>query len=174
MDVFNIMYLGLDEIKPEKQLDCIKLITDRGFQYLYLVDVVDIHKSSIKYGDSIPLMVKGPTYPSQCVSIVISFVVVPTRALLKFCENLLYMRLLQSLCLFLQSMALDGSLLMWVVSLMLLLPILSLDCQILPQMFAVLFFPAIANWNLATVLEKNRKGWSDSLVQILGSCAIAF
>lgn len=69
MDMFNIMYLGLDEVKLENQLGTIKLKFDRGFQYLYNVDVVDIHKSSIKYGDFIPLMIKGPTYPSQCVSI---------------------------------------------------------------------------------------------------------
>lgn len=60
-DVLNITYLGNDKVDPKKQIGTIKLVTGRGLQYLYKVDEVDIYKPSIKYGDSIPLTVKGPT-----------------------------------------------------------------------------------------------------------------
>lgn len=63
MDVFNIMYLGLDEVVPEKQLGTIKLHCSGGIQYLYQVEDVDIHRPSIKYGDCIPITVKGPSVP---------------------------------------------------------------------------------------------------------------
>ncbi|KAK1356572.1 hypothetical protein POM88_049828 [Heracleum sosnowskyi] len=63
MDVFNIMYLGVDEIVPEKQLGTIKLHSSGGVQYLYKVEDVDIHRPSIKYGDSIPVTIKGPSIP---------------------------------------------------------------------------------------------------------------
>lgn len=61
MDVLNITYLGNDQIKPEKQLGTIKLVSGRGLQHLYNVEHVDTRKPSIKYGDAIPLTVKGPT-----------------------------------------------------------------------------------------------------------------
>ncbi|KAK1385510.1 hypothetical protein POM88_023245 [Heracleum sosnowskyi] len=63
MDVFNIMYLGTDEVVPEKQLGTIKLHSSGGIQYLYKVEDVDIHRPSIKYGDSIPVTIKGPSIP---------------------------------------------------------------------------------------------------------------
>ncbi|KAK1356574.1 hypothetical protein POM88_049830 [Heracleum sosnowskyi] len=63
LDVFNIVYLGVDEIVPEKQLGTIKLLCSGGFQYLYKVEDVDIKRPSIKYGDSIPVSVKGPSVP---------------------------------------------------------------------------------------------------------------
>lgn len=57
------MYLGIDEIKPQKQLGTIKLHCSGGVQFLYKVDDVDCHGPSIKYGDSIPITVKGPSVP---------------------------------------------------------------------------------------------------------------
>ncbi|XP_017259084.1 uncharacterized protein LOC108228108 [Daucus carota subsp. sativus] len=63
LDVFNIVYLGLDEIKPEKQLGLIKLISSEGFQYLYRLEDVDRHRPCIRYGDLIPITVRGPSFP---------------------------------------------------------------------------------------------------------------
>ncbi|KAK1381874.1 hypothetical protein POM88_019609 [Heracleum sosnowskyi] len=61
MEVLNMTYLGNDKVKPEKQLGTIKLYTGRGLQYLYNVEHVDTRKPPIKYGDPIPLIIKGPT-----------------------------------------------------------------------------------------------------------------
>ncbi|KAK1381877.1 hypothetical protein POM88_019612 [Heracleum sosnowskyi] len=54
-------YFGNDIVLPEKQLGTIKLKTGRGIQYLYKVDHADTRMPSIKYGDTIPLTIKGPT-----------------------------------------------------------------------------------------------------------------
>lgn len=61
MEVFNIIYLGNDEIEPNKQLGTITLFHGAGVQYLYKVEKVDSSMPPIRYGDAIDLTVKGPT-----------------------------------------------------------------------------------------------------------------
>lgn len=62
LDVLNMTYYGNDIVPPEKQLGTITLKSGRGIQYLYKVDHVDTRMPSIKYGDTIPLTIKGPTF----------------------------------------------------------------------------------------------------------------
>ncbi|KAL6551929.1 hypothetical protein OROGR_008083 [Orobanche gracilis] len=61
MVVFNIMYLGSDEIDPMKQLGTIGLFSGPTVQYLYNVEAVDSSMPTIRYGDAVDVTVKGPT-----------------------------------------------------------------------------------------------------------------
>ncbi|KAL6551925.1 hypothetical protein OROGR_008079 [Orobanche gracilis] len=61
MVVFNIMYLGSDEIEPMKQLGTIGLFSGPTVQYLYNVEAVDSSVPTIRYGDAVDVTVKGPT-----------------------------------------------------------------------------------------------------------------
>ncbi|KAK1376855.1 hypothetical protein POM88_033048 [Heracleum sosnowskyi] len=65
VEVFNIIYLGQDEVKPEKQLGTIIFHTCPGIYYLYKVEEVDPNKPSIRYGDIIPLNVASPCFGFQ-------------------------------------------------------------------------------------------------------------
>ncbi|KAK1368814.1 hypothetical protein POM88_034906 [Heracleum sosnowskyi] len=57
-----MVYLGVDQVLPEKQIGVIKLVSSIGFQYLYNVQEADISNPSLHYGDAIPLVVKGPIF----------------------------------------------------------------------------------------------------------------
>lgn len=57
-------YIGSNdelEVKPEKQTGFIKICSKRGVQYVYKVDVPDMRRPSIKFGDEIDVSVNGPT-----------------------------------------------------------------------------------------------------------------
>lgn len=59
VEVFNIIYLGADEVPPEKQLGTISIESNHR-QYLYKVDTVDMKRPSIKFGDPITVTMEAP------------------------------------------------------------------------------------------------------------------
>ncbi|KAK1396428.1 hypothetical protein POM88_006291 [Heracleum sosnowskyi] len=67
VEVFNIVYLGDDQVPPEKQLGTISFVPPNrtDMQYLYKVDDVDLDKPSLKYGDPIMVTV-GPQITEFC------------------------------------------------------------------------------------------------------------
>ncbi|KAK1402522.1 hypothetical protein POM88_002127 [Heracleum sosnowskyi] len=66
-EVFKVVYLGGDEVTPNKQLGTIKIRNHRYHHYIYNVDNADTSKSSIKHGDQLTLT--GPTLaPISCPS----------------------------------------------------------------------------------------------------------
>lgn len=71
MEVFQIIYLGHDDVEPGNQDGTIKLISDHGIQYLYDGRFVDPNRPSIKCGDQIMVIVDSPTI--RCADIDIEF-----------------------------------------------------------------------------------------------------
>lgn len=69
MEVFQIIYLGDDEIEPGDQCGIIRLISDHGLQYLYNQRSVDSFQPSIKCGDQIMVTVDSPTIRSYDIDI---------------------------------------------------------------------------------------------------------
>ncbi|KAL8130839.1 hypothetical protein AgCh_006955 [Apium graveolens] len=63
MEVFNILYLGHDKVKPEEQHGSIRLTSSKGVQFLYDMpeNDVDFSNPSIKHLDDLVVTVKGPT-----------------------------------------------------------------------------------------------------------------
>lgn len=62
MEVFRVVYLGEEEVVPNKQLGWMKIITDDGrFQYLYKVKDVNPTMESIEDMQDLNLTAKGPT-----------------------------------------------------------------------------------------------------------------
>ncbi|XP_074326437.1 uncharacterized protein LOC141664394 [Apium graveolens] len=57
-EVFNVIYLGRGEIKPEKQIGTIKVDDGTTSHYLYKVNDVDMSRPSIQPGDE--LILTGP------------------------------------------------------------------------------------------------------------------
>ncbi|KAK1400427.1 hypothetical protein POM88_000032 [Heracleum sosnowskyi] len=57
-EVFNVIYLGPDEIKPEKQIGTIVISDDYSSQYLYQVESVDMNRPAIQPRDE--LILTGP------------------------------------------------------------------------------------------------------------------
>lgn len=62
MEVFNVVYKGKDELKPNKQLGTIKVNDGVNDHYLYKVEKVDKRKPSIQHLDEIVLT--GPRIAS--------------------------------------------------------------------------------------------------------------
>lgn len=66
-EVFKVVYLGSDEVTPDKQLGTIKIRNHRYHHYIYNVGNADTRKSSIKHGDQLTLT--GPALaPISCPS----------------------------------------------------------------------------------------------------------
>lgn len=66
-EVFKVVYLGGEEVPPDKQLGTIKVRNHRYHHYIYNVDKADTSKSSIKHGEELTLT--GPTLaPISCPS----------------------------------------------------------------------------------------------------------
>lgn len=62
LEVFQIVYLGGNEIEPQDQAGTIKLISDHGFQYLYNAQYVPPYlQPSLQCGDQIMVTVKSPS-----------------------------------------------------------------------------------------------------------------
>ncbi|KAK1374890.1 hypothetical protein POM88_031083 [Heracleum sosnowskyi] len=61
-EVFNVIYLGRGEIKPEKQIGTIKVQDDISSHYLYEVNYVDMTRPTIQPGDE--LILAGPNLQS--------------------------------------------------------------------------------------------------------------
>lgn len=63
MEVFNIIYLGVDNVKPKDQHGSITLISDKGSQLLYSVQKNDVDTThpTIHFKDDLVVTVKGPT-----------------------------------------------------------------------------------------------------------------
>ncbi|KAK1365128.1 hypothetical protein POM88_040689 [Heracleum sosnowskyi] len=61
MEVFRIVYMGEEQVMPNKQIGWIKIKTDDRFQYLYKVEDVDPTMESIECMQDLNLTVKGPT-----------------------------------------------------------------------------------------------------------------
>ncbi|KAK1400396.1 hypothetical protein POM88_000001 [Heracleum sosnowskyi] len=57
-EVFNVIYLGPDEIKPEKQIGTIVVSDVHSSQYLYQVESVDMNRPAIQPRDE--LILRGP------------------------------------------------------------------------------------------------------------------
>lgn len=65
IEVFNILYQGSrdeGDLVPEKQCGNIQICSNTGVQYLYKVDLPDLSRPPITFGDNIVVTVKGPTY----------------------------------------------------------------------------------------------------------------
>ncbi|KAK1402505.1 hypothetical protein POM88_002116 [Heracleum sosnowskyi] len=66
-EVFKVVYLGNEEVTPDKQLGTIKVRNHKYHHYIYNVDNADTIKSSIKHGDQLTLT--GPSLaPISCPS----------------------------------------------------------------------------------------------------------
>lgn len=63
MEVFNMIYLGHDQVTPEEQHGTVRLTSSKGVQYLYNMPEKDVDTSnpSIKHLDDLAVTVKGPT-----------------------------------------------------------------------------------------------------------------
>ncbi|KAK1397581.1 hypothetical protein POM88_007445 [Heracleum sosnowskyi] len=61
MEVFRIVYMGEEQVMPNKQIGWIKIKNDDRFQYLYKVEDVDPTMESIECMQDLNLTVKGPT-----------------------------------------------------------------------------------------------------------------
>ncbi|XP_074353381.1 uncharacterized protein LOC141692438 [Apium graveolens] len=66
-EVFKVVYLGSEDVTPDKQLGSIKVRNHEYHHYIYNVDNADFSKPSIKRGDQLTLT--GPSLaPISCAS----------------------------------------------------------------------------------------------------------